>query len=95
MVVRLGRVPPYSMSLSVVNKAIGGRSARSYTVEGRFDEIVGLVKAGDVVIIELVTTMVARSPQTTAAPIALVLETKPANQHTTANRLQCTRSPII
>lgn len=43
---------PYSLSLPVVNKAIGGRSARSFTVEGRFDEIINLVKANDIVIIE-------------------------------------------
>tara|TARA_R110002003_G_scaffold121_29_gene10901 strand:+ start:12523 stop:13248 length:726 start_codon:yes stop_codon:yes gene_type:complete len=43
---------PYSVSLTVVNKAIGGRSARSYTREGRFKEIIDLVKANDIVIIE-------------------------------------------
>lgn len=42
----------YSLSLPVVNKAIGGRSSRSYTREGRFDEIVNLVKANDIVVIE-------------------------------------------
>ena len=31
---------------------MGGRSARSYTVEGRFAEIISLVKANDIVIIE-------------------------------------------
>ena len=40
------------MTIPVVNKAIGGRSARSYTNEGRFEEIVGLVKEGDIVVIE-------------------------------------------
>lgn len=40
------------MTTTVVNKAIGGRSSRSYTVEGRFTEIVNLVKANDIVIIE-------------------------------------------
>lgn len=40
------------VSLTVVNKAIGGRSARSYTREGRFDEIAGLVASGDYVVIE-------------------------------------------
>ncbi|KIY65451.1 carbohydrate esterase family 12 protein [Cylindrobasidium torrendii FP15055 ss-10] len=40
------------VSLNVVNKAIGGRSARSYTREGRFDEIAGLVASGDYVVIE-------------------------------------------
>ncbi|KAF2244025.1 carbohydrate esterase family 12 protein [Trematosphaeria pertusa] len=43
---------PYSLSLPVVNKAIGGRSARSFTVEGRFDEIVKLVQPNDIVVIE-------------------------------------------
>ncbi|KAF2735012.1 secreted rhamnogalacturonan acetylesteras-like protein [Polyplosphaeria fusca] len=42
----------YSLSTPVVNKALGGRSARSYTVEGRFDTLVSSVKAGDVVVIE-------------------------------------------
>lgn len=37
---------------TVVNKAIGGRSARSYTVEGRFTEVANLVKPGDIVVIE-------------------------------------------
>jgi len=32
---------------------MAGRSARSYTAEGRFSEIANLVKAGDIVIIEL------------------------------------------
>ncbi|KAK8066972.1 SGNH hydrolase-type esterase domain-containing protein [Apiospora hydei] len=36
----------------VVNKAIGGRSARSYTNEGRFTEVANLVKTGDIVVIE-------------------------------------------
>lgn len=36
----------------VVNKAIGGRSARSYTNEGRFDDIASVVKSGDIVVIE-------------------------------------------
>lgn len=39
-------------TVSVVNKAIGGRSARSYWDEGRFAEVAGLVKSGDVVVIE-------------------------------------------
>jgi rhamnogalacturonan acetylesterase len=36
----------------VVNKAIGGRSSRSFTVEGRFDEIIKAVKPNDIVVIE-------------------------------------------
>jgi len=44
---------PYSITgATVVNKAIGGRSARSYTVEGRFTSLAALVKSGDFVIIE-------------------------------------------
>lgn len=44
-------VAPYT-SLTVSNKAIGGRSARSYTREGRFDAIAEVVQAGDWVVIE-------------------------------------------
>lgn len=40
------------MTVPVVNKAIGGRSARSYTNEGRFTELASLVKSGDIVVIE-------------------------------------------
>jgi rhamnogalacturonan acetylesterase len=36
----------------VVNKAMSGRSARSYTNEGRFTEIEGLVQRDDIVVIE-------------------------------------------
>jgi rhamnogalacturonan acetylesterase len=36
----------------VVNKAISGRSARSYTNEGRFTEIEKLLVSGDIVVIE-------------------------------------------
>lgn len=35
----------------VVNEAMGGRSARSYTREGRFTTIIGQVKSGDYVVI--------------------------------------------
>lgn len=40
------------MSIPVVNDAIAGRSARSYTREGRFDAIAAVVQSGDWVIIE-------------------------------------------
>ncbi|KAE8153157.1 SGNH hydrolase-type esterase domain-containing protein [Aspergillus avenaceus] len=40
------------ISISVTNKAIGGRSARSYTREGRFDEIASVLQEGDYVVIE-------------------------------------------
>lgn len=41
-----------SVTLPVANRAIGGRSARSYTREGRFDEIASLLQSGDYVVIE-------------------------------------------
>jgi len=40
------------MKIPVVNKAFAGRSARSFTREGRFDEIGKLLKKGDFVVIE-------------------------------------------
>lgn len=40
------------MSIPVVNDAIAGRSARSYTDEGRFNTLINTVKSGDFVIIE-------------------------------------------
>lgn len=40
------------MSIPVANHAIAGRSARSYTREGRFDNIAAQVRAGDWVVIE-------------------------------------------
>jgi rhamnogalacturonan acetylesterase len=40
------------MDLAVINKAIGGRSARSYTVEGRFKAIAEVITSGDIVVIE-------------------------------------------
>lgn len=42
----------YLTGLTVVNKAIGGRSARSYTNEGRFTDIINSVVANDIVVIE-------------------------------------------
>ncbi|KAL1311788.1 hypothetical protein AAFC00_001871 [Neodothiora populina] len=42
----------YSLSIPVVNDAKAGRSARSYTAEGRFDTITEAVKSGDYVLIE-------------------------------------------
>lgn len=47
-----GEYLQYSLSIPVVDSAIAGRSARSYTREGRFDAIVSKVKVGDFVIIE-------------------------------------------
>ena len=40
------------ITIPAVNKAIGGRSARSFTNEGRFQEVADLVVAGDIVVIE-------------------------------------------
>ncbi|KAJ6533993.1 SGNH hydrolase-type esterase domain-containing protein [Mycena vulgaris] len=40
------------ISLPVVNNAIAGRSARSFTVEGRFTAMAANVQAGDYVVIE-------------------------------------------
>ncbi|TKX22248.1 hypothetical protein C1H76_5538 [Elsinoe australis] len=48
-----GQYLGYSLSLPVVNRAVAGRSARSYTREGLFTELNNLVKSGDFVIIEL------------------------------------------
>ncbi|KUL83225.1 hypothetical protein ZTR_10471 [Talaromyces verruculosus] len=40
------------LSLNVSNQAIAGRSARSYTREGRFNTIASEIKSGDFVVIE-------------------------------------------
>ncbi|KAJ3056538.1 hypothetical protein HK097_006171 [Rhizophlyctis rosea] len=40
------------LTIPVVNRAIGGRSSRSYTREGRFASIANEVKSGDYVVIE-------------------------------------------
>ena len=40
------------LSIPVVNQAIGGRSARSFTDEGRFTTLINTVKAGDYAVIE-------------------------------------------
>ncbi|EGO53218.1 rhamnogalacturonan acetylesterase precursor [Neurospora tetrasperma FGSC 2508] len=45
-------LPPLLNGITVVNKAVPGRSARSYTNEGRFTELANLVTAGDIVVIE-------------------------------------------
>lgn len=39
--------------LNIINRAVGGRSFRSFTREGRWDEIVNHLRPGDFVIIEL------------------------------------------
>jgi len=44
---------PYSLTgITVVNNAVAGRSARSYTDEGRFTTIINAVVSGDYVLIE-------------------------------------------
>ena len=47
-----GKYLPYSLTIPVSNKAIGGRSARSYTVENRFQTLINNVQPNDIVIIE-------------------------------------------
>ncbi|KAK3111067.1 hypothetical protein LTR53_014043 [Teratosphaeriaceae sp. CCFEE 6253] len=47
-----GEYLQYSLSIPVVNRAIAGRSARSFTVEGHFAEIAALVQPEDFVVIE-------------------------------------------
>ncbi|KZV91517.1 rhamnogalacturonan acetylesterase RgaE [Exidia glandulosa HHB12029] len=47
-----GEFLKYSLNITVVNQAIGGRSARSFSREGRFTTIINTVKSGDFVIIE-------------------------------------------
>lgn len=42
----------YTKGATVVNKAIAGRSARSYWEEGRFTDVADLVVKGDIVVIE-------------------------------------------
>ncbi|KAE8354720.1 SGNH hydrolase-type esterase domain-containing protein [Aspergillus coremiiformis] len=43
----------HDVSVTVSNHAMGGRSARSYTREGRFDAIANVLQPGDYVVIEL------------------------------------------
>jgi lysophospholipase L1-like esterase len=38
--------------INIVNRAIGGRSSRTYITEGRWDELLTIVKPGDFVIIQ-------------------------------------------
>ncbi|PPQ78554.1 hypothetical protein CVT24_001649 [Panaeolus cyanescens] len=40
------------LTIPVVNSAVAGRSSRSYTDEGRFNNLVNTVKSGDFVVIE-------------------------------------------
>ena len=41
-----------SDKMNVVNRAIGGRSSRTYITEGRWDELLAMLKPGDFVIIQ-------------------------------------------
>jgi unsaturated rhamnogalacturonyl hydrolase len=41
-----------STRLNVVNRAIGGRSSRTYITEGHWDEVLALLKPGDVVLLQ-------------------------------------------
>lgn len=47
-----GALLPNYISLAVVNDAVAGRSARSFTREGRFTTMAASVKSGDYVVIE-------------------------------------------
>ena len=47
-----GQYLHYSLNIPVVNDAVAGRSARSYTREGRFTTLINTVKSGDFVVIE-------------------------------------------
>lgn len=48
------RIAPYfdTGKVNVVNHAIGGRSSRTFFTEGRWDKVLGQLKAGDVVLIQ-------------------------------------------
>ncbi|QRW19967.1 carbohydrate esterase family 12 protein [Rhizoctonia solani] len=46
------KIPQYLKDITVVNRAIGGRSARSYWREGRWTSVQNSLKAGDFVLIE-------------------------------------------
>jgi lysophospholipase L1-like esterase len=48
------RIAPYfdTSKLNVVNRAIGGRSSRTYYTEGRWDKLAALLKKGDFVVIQ-------------------------------------------
>lgn len=47
-----GEYLKYSLNIAVINDAVAGRSARSYTDEGRFNTVAAAVVSGDFVIIE-------------------------------------------
>ncbi|KAG9122419.1 hypothetical protein FRC07_001208 [Ceratobasidium sp. 392] len=45
-------IPQYLTGITVVNKAVSGRSARSYWREGKWSAVQALLKSGDYVVIE-------------------------------------------
>ncbi|KAG8726864.1 hypothetical protein FRC12_023031 [Ceratobasidium sp. 428] len=45
-------IPQYLTGITVVNKAVSGRSARSYWREGKWAAVQALLKSGDYVVIE-------------------------------------------
>lgn len=48
------RIAPYfdTRRINVVNAAIGGRSSRTFFTEGRWERVLGQLKAGDIVVIQ-------------------------------------------
>src|SRR5690242_16912949 len=48
------RITPYfnTDKINVINHAIGGRSARTFYTEGRWDKVAAMVKPGDFVVIQ-------------------------------------------
>ncbi|KAH8834780.1 putative rhamnogalacturonan acetyl esterase [Flagelloscypha sp. PMI_526] len=46
------KIGQYLTGITIVNKAVSGRSARSYTREGKWAAVAALLKAGDYVVIE-------------------------------------------
>ncbi|CZR55947.1 related to rhamnogalacturonan acetylesterase precursor [Phialocephala subalpina] len=52
LAVSWGQYLGYSLSIPVTNNAIGGRSARSFTVENRFSSMAKSILPGDIIIIE-------------------------------------------
>lgn len=42
-------IPQYLENISIVNRAVSGRSARSYTMEGKWAQVKALLVKGDCV----------------------------------------------
>ena len=66
-----GQYLQYSLNEPVVNHAVGGRSARSFTREGRFDEVLAQVESGDFVVIEFGHVRLFRRPKVQLGTIFL------------------------